>query len=52
MIETHEVYVCISKVTGGYIVETNKGKEIVVSLAKAMKIVKELLKPELIVVSG
>lgn len=52
MVETQEVYVSVVKVTGGYIVDTSKGREIVVSLAKAMKIVKEVLKPELIVVSG
>lgn len=48
MIDTQEVYVSVVKVTGGYIVDTNKGREIVVSLPKVMKIVKEVLKPELL----
>lgn len=52
MEEVHEVFVGVTKVTNGYLVETNKGRQIVVSLAKVMKIVKELLKPELVKVIG
>jgi hypothetical protein len=43
-----EVCVCISKVDGGYVLDLPTGRKIVTSLNAAIKVVKDVLTPDLI----
>lgn len=51
MVQLQEVYLSVAKIEGGYIVDTQNGRQVITSLPKVVKLIKEILEPELKVVS-